>query len=99
LFRAKRADSRPIPIGRPRVSGAGCKLAVGPSRAGPQQSGDQKTPHSTLMGCGLSAAIENNIFSLEFLQNTVLIVFCPNFGKISTRFFYSNYSNENLLRK
>jgi hypothetical protein len=33
-------------------------------------------------------------YSVIFLQSKVLIVFCPNFGQISSKFFYSKLSND-----
>jgi hypothetical protein len=93
------ADSRPIPIGRPRLSGAGRKRALGRHRPGRGICGVVYLPHRAmraLAGCGPSVATKIRVFLWNFLQNKFSI-FLLSFEQISNSLFYSNYSNEKFV--
>jgi hypothetical protein len=82
------------------VSGAERQQASGHHRPGRRASGGVYLPRRSAArkaGCGPRLATGQYSFSANFLENTVLIVFCSFFGQISHSFFYSNYSNERFV--
>jgi hypothetical protein len=103
LFRATRAESRPIPIGRATVSGAGRQQALG--RLGLGLQSERRLVSATQVGRMQKQAVgciwpwADIVFLCFYLQNTVFNCFCSDFEQISNSFLYSNYSNESLFRE
>jgi hypothetical protein len=84
------ADNRLIPIGWPRAREADRPAGRRSSQARPQQSGGVYQPHRGVthakQAVGHVWPRADMVFLCFYLQNTVLIVSCLNFGQISYSF-------------
>jgi hypothetical protein len=78
------------------------QAGLGPERTGPQSErralSAAQSATSERQAVGHVWPRAKTVFLLFFFQRTVLIVFCSVFEQISYSFFYSNFSNEILIR-
>jgi hypothetical protein len=94
-------DSRPIPIGRPRLSGAGRKRPLGRHRPGRGICGVvylPQRPTRALAGCGPSVATKTEFFSGIFYRISFQF-FCSVLNKFQIVFSIQIIPTKNLFRE